>query len=79
MSAGEAKKNTLGHSAYSCPVHARPAEALRVPPALPPCRNFDEGQGWRVHDVTGRGHDLLAAENPRWEVVRWLSVCGNGG
>jgi hypothetical protein len=48
------------------------------PPLPSPCRNFDEGQGWRVHDVAGRGHDLLAAENPRWEVVRWLSVCGNG-
>lgn len=22
--------------------------------------------------------DLTAAEPPRWEVVRWLSVCGNG-
>ncbi|PRW20453.1 concanavalin A-like lectin glucanase [Chlorella sorokiniana] len=25
-----------------------------------------------------KGHDLRAAETPRWEVVRWLSVCGNG-
>jgi hypothetical protein len=52
------------------------------PCACPPfaiCRNFDEGQGWRVHDISGRGHDLTAAETPRWEVVRWLSVCGNGG
>lgn len=95
-----------------------------------PCRNFDEGEGWTVHDITGKvgalscsrllisrqslgeagasgsglngavrcspvltdgcdlaavppallpqGHDLHAAETPRWEVVRWLSVCGNG-
>lgn len=90
--------------------------------------NFDEGEGWTVHDITGKvrsctlavstsckhgafsceasgvrphrcgalhaccmlhlwnaplpcpmqGHDLRAAETPRWEVVRWLSVCGNG-
>lgn len=39
---------------------------------------FDEGAGYTVKDITGRGHDLLAAEPPRWEVVRWLSVCGNG-
>jgi len=24
-------------------------------------------------DVTNHGHDLIAAEQPRWEVVRWLS------
>lgn len=40
--------------------------------------NFDEGEGYLIHDVTGRGHDLLATEPTRWEVVRWLSVCGNG-
>ncbi|KAL4421057.1 hypothetical protein ABPG77_001352 [Micractinium sp. CCAP 211/92] len=40
--------------------------------------NFDEGKGWRVHDVTGHGHDLFAAEEPRWEVVRHLAACGNG-
>lgn len=93
--------------------------------------NFDEGEGWTVHDITGKvrsctsalstscmhgafsceahgvrphrgnlcaalrsccvlhlwnapnpcpmqGHDLRAVETPRWEVVRWLSVCGNG-
>lgn len=31
-----------------------------------------------MHDITGRGNNLVAAETPRWEVVRWLSVCGNG-
>ncbi|KAI3430330.1 hypothetical protein D9Q98_004925 [Chlorella vulgaris] len=40
--------------------------------------NFDKGAGWTVHDITGHGHHLTAAENPRWEVVHWLSVCGNG-
>ncbi|KAL4422517.1 hypothetical protein ABPG75_008714 [Micractinium tetrahymenae] len=40
--------------------------------------NFDEGKGWRVHDVTGHGHDLIATQEPRWEVVRHLAACGNG-
>lgn len=44
----------------------------------PPPRNFDEGSGWRVRDATGRGHDLTATQTPRWEVVRWVGVCGNG-
>ena len=39
---------------------------------------FDEGKGYTVKDVTGKGHDLLATQPPRWEVVRWLAVCGNG-
>ncbi|GBF95024.1 hypothetical protein Rsub_07525 [Raphidocelis subcapitata] len=39
---------------------------------------FDEGAGYTVKDVTNHGHDLIAAEQPRWEVVRWLSNCGNG-
>lgn len=34
--------------------------------------------GYRVKDASGHGHDLLMAEKPRWQVVRWLSTCGNG-
>jgi hypothetical protein len=40
--------------------------------------NFDEGRGYTVRDITGHGHDLLATQPLRWEVVRWLAVCGNG-
>ena len=39
---------------------------------------FDEGQGYIVKDITANGHDLLATQPPRWEVVRFLAVCGNG-
>lgn len=39
---------------------------------------FDEGRGYVVKDVTGRGHDLVATQPPNWEVVRYLAVCGNG-
>ena len=40
---------------------------------------FDEGKGYRVNDRTGGGHDLLATQPPRWEVVQGaLAVCGNG-
>lgn len=40
--------------------------------------NFDEGQGYSVNDITGKGHTLLATQPTRWEVVRWLAACGNG-
>jgi cysteine-rich repeat protein len=40
--------------------------------------NFNEGSGYTVKDVTNHGHDLIATQPPRWEVVRWLSTCGNG-
>lgn len=40
--------------------------------------NFDEGQGYKAKDVTGRGHDLYISREPVWEVVRWFAVCGNG-
>ncbi|KAI8473932.1 MAG: concanavalin A-like lectin/glucanase [Monoraphidium minutum] len=39
---------------------------------------FDEGKGYAIKDSTNHGHDLLAAEPPTWEAVRWLSNCGNG-
>ena len=39
---------------------------------------FDEGQGYTVRDMTGHGHDLMATQPPRWEVVRFFAVCGNG-
>ncbi len=39
---------------------------------------FDEGQGYIVKDQTGNGHDLLATQPPRWEVVQGLAICGNG-
>lgn len=29
---------------------------------------FDEGKGYIVHDVTGRGHDLYLTNEPQWEV-----------
>lgn len=72
-------------TSVSSPAAAQPRDPASLHPSsrrcLPPVsiRNFDEGRGWRVRDITGRGHDLIAAETPRWEVVRWLSVCGNGG
>lgn len=31
-----------------------------------------------MKDVTNHGHDLIASQKPSWEVVRWLSTCGNG-
>lgn len=40
--------------------------------------NFDEGKGYTIRDVTGRGHNLMATQPTLWEVVRWLAVCGNG-
>ncbi|KAK9863294.1 hypothetical protein WJX84_001190, partial [Apatococcus fuscideae] len=40
--------------------------------------NFDEGQGYQVKDQTSNGHHLHAANMPQWQVVRWLSVCGDG-
>lgn len=39
---------------------------------------FDAGQGYIVKDETNHGHDLIATQEPNWEVVRWLSTCGNG-
>ncbi len=29
---------------------------------------FDEGQGYVVRDVTGKGHDLKITQPPQWEV-----------
>jgi cysteine-rich repeat protein len=40
--------------------------------------NFDEGAGYRVTDLTGRGNDLIITQKPVWEVVEYFSVCGNG-
>ena len=40
--------------------------------------NFDEGAGYRIHDLTGRGNDLIVTQRPVWEVVEYFSVCGNG-
>jgi hypothetical protein len=48
----------------------RVALPLRLP-ILYRCR-------YTVKDITGKGHDLRAAETPKWEVVQWLSICGNG-
>lgn len=39
---------------------------------------FDEGEGFAVHDVTGRGHDLRATQPAMWEVVAPVAICGNG-
>jgi len=39
---------------------------------------FDAGSGYNVKDATGRGHDLRMSFPPRWRVVNWLSICGNG-
>ena len=40
--------------------------------------NFDEGAGYKIHDLTGRGNDLVVTHRPVWEVVEYFSVCGNG-
>ena len=40
--------------------------------------NFDEGDGYKIHDLTGRGNDLIVTQRPVWEVVEFFSVCGNG-
>ncbi|WIA11894.1 hypothetical protein OEZ85_011978 [Tetradesmus obliquus] len=40
--------------------------------------DFNSGAGYSIKDITNHGHDLIAAQPPRWEVVRWLSNCGNG-
>lgn len=40
--------------------------------------DFNSGAGYTIKDVTNHGHDLIASQAPRWEVVRWLSTCGNG-
>ncbi|CAG9460100.1 unnamed protein product [Pedinophyceae sp. YPF-701] len=39
---------------------------------------MDEGEGYVVRDVTGHGHDLRMASEPRWVVTRWFSICGDG-
>lgn len=40
--------------------------------------DFNAGVGYTIKDVTNHGHDLIATQKPKWEVVRWLSTCGNG-
>lgn len=40
--------------------------------------DFNAGVGYTIRDVTNHGHDLIASRRPEWEVVRWLSTCGNG-
>lgn len=40
--------------------------------------DFNMGVGYTIKDVTNHGHDLIATQRPKWEVVRWLSTCGNG-
>jgi len=40
--------------------------------------DFNSGAGYTIKDVTNHGHDLIAVQAPKWEVVRWLSSCGNG-
>src|SRR5690348_441027 len=40
--------------------------------------DFNAGAGYTIKDVTNHGHDLIASQRPHWEVVRWLSTCGNG-
>ncbi len=40
--------------------------------------NFDEGAGYKINDLTGRGNDLIITQRPVWEVVEYFSVCGNG-
>ncbi len=40
--------------------------------------NFDEGAGYKINDLTGRGNDLIVTQRPVWEVVEYFSVCGNG-
>ncbi len=58
-------------------------ESLRLMPVPEPCWCWCSHlsallSGYRVKDASGHGHDLLMAEKPRWQVVRWLSTCGNG-
>jgi cysteine-rich repeat protein len=58
-----------------------PPPAAAIDPSNPDLvayYNFDEGQGYLVKDVTGRGNDLIIVAPPTWEVVRALTVCGNG-
>jgi cysteine-rich repeat protein len=51
---------------------------LLLPPDLVAYWDFNSGAGYSIKDITNHGHDLIAAQPPRWEVVRWLSNCGNG-
>ncbi|BDA49076.1 probable Sushi, von Willebrand factor type A, EGF and pentraxin pentraxin domain-containing protein at C-terminar half [Coccomyxa sp. Obi] len=39
---------------------------------------FDEGKGYLVKDSTSHGNNLYLTGEPKWQVVKWLSVCGNG-
>ena len=36
---------------------------------------FDEGQGFRVADVTKNGHDLILTHNPHWMVGHTSGCC----
>lgn len=40
--------------------------------------NFDEGDGYLIRDLTGRGNDLYLSRPPSFEIVRLFSYCGNG-
>ncbi|KAL3133740.1 hypothetical protein ABBQ32_008228 [Trebouxia sp. C0010 RCD-2024] len=39
---------------------------------------FEEGSGYLVKDVTGKGHDLHIQQAPQWRVVGPQQLCGNG-
>jgi cysteine-rich repeat protein len=51
---------------------------VSTPPDLVAYWDFNAGVGYSIKDVTNHGHDLIATKRPNWEVVRWLSTCGNG-
>ena len=36
--------------------------------------DFEEGEGYLVKDITGRGHDLHLLQEPRWQVCVALLV-----
>ncbi|KAL3143288.1 hypothetical protein ABBQ38_002130 [Trebouxia sp. C0009 RCD-2024] len=38
----------------------------------------EEGSGYLVKDVTGKGHDLHIQQPPQWRVVGPQQLCGNG-
>ena len=55
------RKGMTGESSEGAPIDPHD-------PDLVAYWNFDEGEGYKVADGTGRGHDLVITSPPRWEV-----------
>ena len=59
---------TALHANGTAEVRQQQGTVSREDPNLVAWWDFEEGEGYLVKDITGRGHDLHLLQEPRWQV-----------